>query len=113
MTTWKDVPQATLREIATELHGNGWGIYGPEYLEKKGVPEALVMRATRHHASDGTPKGTITNTKTGAVASSMAGIYSLDLLETICRDLELEVQDYIGRGSQAWADAEAILSFCS
>ena len=110
MATWKDVPTATLREIATELNGDGWTIYGAEYLINKGIPGDVVRSCIATHRSDGTPKGTIS--LNGQVVESMVGVYSLTILERICRDLGLEVAGYFGRGSQAQANAEAILAHC-
>lgn len=107
VVTWADVPIRVLLELAAELRGDGWTIYDPSYLRDKGVPDALVTRCTRYY---GTSKGTITDTRTGRKVPGLRGVYSLDVLCMICRDLDLEVRDCYGRGSQAEACSEAIVA---
>lgn len=100
MTRWANVP-AKVVLAAAELC-DGHSIMIPAALRKVGVPKELVAAHTRVFKSDfNDPKSTIFDNKTGKPVKEMKGVYGLEVLDDIVRQLNLPCKDFFGRGSQA------------
>lgn len=109
LVRWSAVPKATVLNV-TEIC-DGHTILKPEALRERGVPGSLVDRLTMTFKSDRRdPKTTLFNDE-GEIVDEVRGVYSLVVLEDICRDLGVKAQDKIGRGSQAAACRTAIIAF--
>lgn len=93
-----------IKELLKTIGHDGHTIWDPSIL--KNFPEDIQNRFIRKHKSDGSYKGSIWNE--GTMVKELQGIYGLQLLQTICNDLNLEYEGKIGRGFQAQVCTEAI-----
>lgn len=103
---WTDVPASVVLAAADICDGHT--IFKPEAFLEVGVPQELVDRCTEIHESNfENPKYTISGPD-GKPVNHMKGVYGLDALASMIRDLDLTAPDKLGRGSQAQAWKEAI-----
>ena len=106
MTSWKDVAPEVLRAAADICDGHT--IFNPQAFADVGVPQELIDRCTTTHESDfSNPKYTISDPD-GKPVAEMRGVYGLDALSSMVRDLDLDYVPKLGRGSQAQVWKEAI-----
>lgn len=106
MASWRDVPADVLKAAANMCDGHT--IFDPQAFSNIGVPQDLVDRCTEVYESNfENPKYTISGPD-GKPVNQMKGVYGLDALASMIRDLDLSAPDKIGRGSQAQVWKEAI-----
>lgn len=79
---------------------DGWKIFSPEELIELGLPEDGVHNFVRTYKSDGSAKGSIWN-NSGEMVKELTGIYGLEFLIKVARELGVEYDDAMGRGFQA------------
>lgn len=80
-----------------KIVGDGHGLYPPSFYAPHFDVAALGL--VRTHRSDGTPKGSIF--VNGTLVSEMDGVYNLEFLEWLRRELGLRASSMLGRGSAA------------
>ena len=81
---------------------DGWTIHCPDELRALGLPDAAVNELSQYHETNsGSPGGTIF--VEGLAVERLRGIYSLDLLRWIARNVGADLSGVTawGRGSQA------------
>ena len=100
MTTFADLPAATITGIINHLRGDGHGMYDPAFLSDLNVPDELIKQVTTVHKSDGTYKGSIFD-HDGNLVPEMRAVYSLHLYRKISRDMGLPGSSAMGRGFEA------------
>jgi hypothetical protein len=95
-----------IKDLIKDIGNDGHTIWKPIII--KAFPEAIQSRFIRTIKSD-TPdyKSTVFDKK-GNIIEEMEGIYGLNLLGTICSDLNLEYEHKLGRGFQARCYTESI-----
>jgi len=76
--------------------GNGHAILAPEHYEGFDVKHLI-----RKHKSDFSAGKTTLYDEDGIPLEDCDGVYNLDFLYYICDELNLSVQQFIGRGFQA------------
>lgn len=87
---------------------DGHSIFSRDQFLDHGVPEGGIDNFIDEFKSDGTPMGTIFDSKTGKAKDSMVGISGLDFLIKIAGALDVKYEDFIGRGFQARAIKKAL-----
>jgi hypothetical protein len=87
---------------------DGHTIFRASAFTDRGLPKSAVDAFAKAYLSDGTAKGSIIDLETGAIATSMQGIYGLDFLRHVAKILCVEYEDKMGRGFQARAIQKAI-----
>jgi hypothetical protein len=96
--------KAQLLRVLDLIGGDGHSIYNKCGLaEELGVPDKMLDQYTRDYTSSTTdPKHMITKAD-GSLAEHMVGVYGLDMLKKIARQLDVEIPDMMGRGFLARA----------
>ena len=97
--------------IMEVVSGDGWTIFKPTAFTSRGVNAELVARYTSVHKSDGSLKGSITDTTTGQPVEECAGVYGLTLLDAAARLIGADTREAdskLGRGFRASALCAAI-----
>lgn len=99
MKSWKDVPNDLFRSVMAQIQNDGHSIFDSAAFTSIGVPEELLP--IYNHQSGSSHKETIYTER--GIAAFMKGVYSLDLLNRIVRDLGLQDKcvSFRGRGFQA------------
>lgn len=105
----------TLNELQTIIDmcgNNGHSILKTDALAT--VNNVFVSAVTRTYHSDGSHKGSITDSATGRVVDDMTGVYTLDVLRMACRVIPLDTtasERFSGRGFTARALTGQLLAF--
>ena len=86
---------------------DGHGIFDPQALLDLGVPADVVEHNTTTYESDGSPKGSISNSR-GDLLATCRGVYGLHFLEYLAGCFSLRYQRAFGRGTQARRIQEAL-----
>lgn len=98
---WTQIPPNIVLAAAELCDGHT--IMDPQAFLDVGVPQEMVDRCTTIYESDfSNPKYTISGPD-GKPVNQMRGIYGLDALSTMIRDLNIVAPAKFGRGSQAYA----------
>lgn len=86
-----------IEHLLNDIGDDGHTIWDPVVL--KGFPQWFIDKHTKTYHSDGTGKGSITSE--GKLVDSLEGVYGLQVLASLCNQLNLETHSFHGRGSQA------------
>lgn len=97
--TFTDVPVGLIRRLIEACSGHG--ILSTQSLIDAGIPEGIVAPLERTNETNiKSPSSTIF--ANGGIVGAAKGIYDMELLEQICKDLGIDKNTpYMGRGSQA------------
>lgn len=99
MITWKELSSKILIEVANLCDGHT--VFKPSAFTDLGVPKELVDKYTTEHVSDTRDYKQTMFDDRGEVIPSVEGVYGLDVLEAINRDLGLPSSTTMGRGFRA------------
>jgi hypothetical protein len=99
MITWKHLPAKTIIEVADLCDGHT--IFKVEAFTDLGVPKELVDQyAQEFESNTESYKETIFDDH-GKIIPKLKGVYGLDVIESINRELDLPAPMKFGRGSRA------------
>jgi len=105
--TWSLLEPSVIRKVVEVVQGDGWTIFKPDVFIEVGVPESLIKQYTRtHHSDKSSPKSTVF--ANGKAVNKLVGVYGLNVMDGIVRDLGLKPGSFMGRGFQARANYNAI-----
>jgi hypothetical protein len=91
------------------IGGDGHGFYDASILE--GFPKPLQKRFVRKLKSDRSSHKSTLFDNTGRIIDEVVAVYSLDIHQAICSDLNIDAGCYGGRGFQAQACCDAIKKY--
>lgn len=104
---WANVDSEVVLAVADICDGHT--IFAPEAFIKTGAPPALIAQHTKCYESNpSSVKETIFG-EDGAAVNQCLGVYGLQMIQVICRDLGVEYRETMGRGFQAAACRAAII----
>jgi hypothetical protein len=106
MISWKHLPEKVILDVAEMCDGHT--IFKVEAFTKLGVPQELIDRFTEEFESDTSNYKETIFDHNGNVIPKMVGVYGLDVIESINRELGLPASDKLGRGFRARHCAEQI-----
>ena len=86
MESWKTVTPDLV--LALLEYCDGWNVLDSSLLKEEGFPEQLVDRVTEEHRSKQNGKAAVLGVDCSKV-DSLKGVFCLDLLYNIAKDLEL------------------------
>ena len=104
-------PAEAINKYIKEVGGDGHTIFKHEYIRKLGFTDEFVNELCYDHESGQSYKETIFDTESGNPFKSCWGVYSLDLLYALARDIKADTSDArkkMGRGWQARELVKAI-----
>lgn len=108
MITWKELSSKTLVEVANLCDGHT--IFRPDAFTSIGVPKELIDSYTKKYESNKESyKETIFDDQ-GNALEDVEGVYGLNVIEAINRDLGLPGSDKLGRGFRAQQCREQIIA---
>ena len=96
--------------LVSKIGGDGWTIFNADSELFNNLTDRIRERATKTYKSDGSPKGTIWGDD-GNMIKEMSGIYALDLMYLLAREVGADTKkaDLMGgRGFASRALADAI-----
>jgi hypothetical protein len=111
MTRWENIPAKVILAVADICDGHT--IMKPEAFLELGLHKDMVKAHTSVIKSDFSDHKSTIFGPNGKPIKSIEGVYGLDVLADIVRQLKLEYRDFFGRGSQAREWQRAILEHCS
>ena len=99
MISWKHLPTKVLFDVAELCDGHT--IFKPEAFTDLGVPSELIEQFTQEFESNtDSYKETIFDDH-GKIVPKLRGVYGLDVIESINRELGLQSPNKFGRGFRA------------
>ena len=99
-----------LKKVIKEIGGDGHTIFDPQSFIDMGVPKEVVDTWTQEYESEkGSPKGTIFG-HDGSPIKKLKGVYGLNVLRRLARELNVEYEGKIGRGFEAREITEKLLA---
>jgi hypothetical protein len=108
MTRWENIQPKVILAVADICDGHT--IMKPKAFLDLGLHKDMVKAHTNVIKSDFSDHKSTIFGPDGKPVKSMEGVYGLDVLSDIVRQLKLEYRDFFGRGSQAREWQRAILA---
>jgi hypothetical protein len=99
MTRWENIPAKVILAAADICDGHT--IMKPKAFLELGLHKDMVKAHTHVIVSDFSDHKSTIFGSDGKPVASMEGVYGLDVLSDIVRQLKLQCHDFFGRGSQA------------
>lgn len=100
-------------KVVNVINGDGWSIYSPDTFIQLGMTREQLEPYIEVHKSGKSPKEMIFN-KEGQLVKKMEGIYGLDLLQGLLRELGLDHNCVsLGRGFRAREFCERLREYAN
>jgi len=106
MVTWKQLPAKVLMDVADLCDGHT--LFKVEAFTDLGVPQELIDRYAHEHESNTSDYKSTIFDDSGNVIPKIVGVYGLEVIESLTRDLGLPGSGKMGRGFRAQECREQI-----
>lgn len=106
----KELSKEVLQEVLSQIGGDGHSIWCPTILTKAGVSEEIVDNFVENIESGSHHKERIFGDN-GQFIPEVKGVYGLNFLSALAKDLEVTWESKMGRGFEARVITAAIQTY--
>lgn len=105
--SWANTTPVEQSQVLYHVGSDGHTIFDPDALKEAGCSAYIIDAFTTVEKSDGSWKGSITDSRTGEMVKELRGLYGLTLVRSLARYYGVESHKF-GRGSEARELTEGI-----